>query len=249
MDMSVVPIGKYKGEPIERLLADQGYSEWLLAQAWFLERYAELAQILRTGRMAEPQDTPEHNAMIATLIDQRDSAEWLFAEIFRDWPALDWFDADFRQVVEPKGGDLELEMLRNTILIEAKPLIGDDYPSVIRQVKAGAAGQATPVVIAGKVETTNLTHSQIARQFYLAGVKLVLLDDFQKEGAAWARHRQTLVRAALPDMRQELEGMPENPGYEDEWKKNDLKKRIGRFEALADDPPPGRSQAMKENTP
>lgn len=40
----IVPIGKYKGQPSERLMADQPYTEWLVAQAWFVERYAELVK-------------------------------------------------------------------------------------------------------------------------------------------------------------------------------------------------------------
>ncbi len=174
----IVPIGKYKGQPLERLLSDQPYSEWLLAQAWFLDRYADLAQLMRMGRLSEPQDTPEHNAMVARLIDQRDVFEYLFSRLF---PGIEWDDPRIRkynQEIEPRGGDLLVSV--NTycrILIEVKPLIGDDYPSVIRQLKAGRKNYSTrprAVVVANKVEPTNLTLDQVRRQFELSGLFLIL---------------------------------------------------------------------------
>ena len=95
MKNDLVPIGKYKGQPLERLIADQPYVDWLTAQSWFLERYADLAQLLRMGRLTEPQDTPEHNAMIAGLIDRRNEVEWLFSKVFSkvfpDRPLNYWY--------------------------------------------------------------------------------------------------------------------------------------------------------------
>ena len=34
------PIGKYKGQPIERVLADRSYCRWLSDQAWFREKFS-----------------------------------------------------------------------------------------------------------------------------------------------------------------------------------------------------------------
>lgn len=67
----VVPFGKHKGQPIEVLLADPGYSEWLLAQPWFREKYTTIYQtIVNYG--GEPVETPEHNELQATfLTDER----------------------------------------------------------------------------------------------------------------------------------------------------------------------------------
>lgn len=196
MDNNIVPIGKYKGQPLEVLMADGKYSEWLLAQAWFLDRYADLAQLLRMGRLAEPQDTPEHNAMVAGLIDQRDGMEWLASF---DVPAelLDeLFSSGMHQELEPKGGDLLVRIQGRPMLVEVKPLIGDDYPSVIRQVKAVLTGPYQPrgIVIARKVEPTNLTLEQVRRQFQLAGVRLVLESEFFAGAAEWADARRAYLR-------------------------------------------------------
>lgn len=205
MNYEIVPIGKYKGQPLERLMADQSYSEWLLAQAWFVDRYAELANLLRLGRLTEPQDTPEHNAMIAGLIDQRDAFEALASRILAGYWARseEIYCSSFRQELEPKGGDILIMVDAARILVEAKPLIGDDYPSVIRQVKSAGYGRGS-VVIANKVETTNLSLQQVRRQFELAGVHLVLEAEFFEEGKAWAAQRAVDVRDALAEIDQDL---------------------------------------------
>lgn len=234
MDNGVVPIGKYRGQPIERLLEDQPYSEWLLAQSWFLDRYADLAQLMRMGRLSEPQDTPEHNAMIAGLIDRQDEFQWLFAQIYpQDDVTEDWYLAAFQQEIEPKGGDILLRSSRLSceILIEAKPLIGDDYPSVIRQVKA--SGRKHGVVIAKRVEPTNLTVEQVRRQFTLAGVKLLLEAEFFAAGDTWRAERIEYVSRMLPLLEDELaeciavlETGKHDPYDRNKWTKADLERRI-----------------------
>ncbi len=225
----IVPIGKYKGKPIEHLMADQPYSEWLLAQAWFVDRYAELAQLLRMGRLTEPQDTPDHNAMIAGLIDQRDAMECLLAPTHdRCLPGQieHLYCSEMHQEVEPKGADIRVSIGGVNLMIEVKPLIGDDYPSVIRQVKAGVAGSVTTnaVVIARTIEPTNLTVEQVKRQFELAGVRLILEHDFFENGREWAAKRSDYVTQAIVAISADIAGMQaqissagQTSGKDDEW--------------------------------
>lgn len=226
MTNDIVPIGKYKGQPLERLMADQSYSEWLLAQAWFVDRYAELAQLLRMGRLTEPQDTPEHNAMVAGLIDQRDAMEWLFAALYPAWK-LDGderlYTSGFAQEIEPKGGDILISFnwFHQSIMIEAKPLIGDDFPTVIRQAKATGRKCA---VVARRVEPTNLTLEQVRRQFELAGVRLVLEHELFASAAEWAGQRAAYYRDAIPNLEAqiaeataEIQRLKDEPPVDDGW--------------------------------
>jgi hypothetical protein len=68
MSGELVPFGKHKGEPVEQLLADQGYMEWLLAQPWVRDRYPTFHQtIINYG--GEPSESPEHNQMQAAFLD------------------------------------------------------------------------------------------------------------------------------------------------------------------------------------
>ena len=65
----VVPFGKHKGTTVVELLAkDPEYAEWIMAQGWVAERFAELHAAL-ASRGAGADDTPEHNALQARFLD------------------------------------------------------------------------------------------------------------------------------------------------------------------------------------
>ena len=64
----IVPFGKYKGQPVERMMADASYCEWALAQPWFRERFAALFALIVNGGDLDA-DTPEHNRMQALFLD------------------------------------------------------------------------------------------------------------------------------------------------------------------------------------
>jgi uncharacterized protein (DUF3820 family) len=68
MTAEIVPFGKYKGQPVAALAADEDYCEWLTAQPWFRQKYGNVYNILIQGG-AEPQDSPEHNQMQAMYLD------------------------------------------------------------------------------------------------------------------------------------------------------------------------------------
>jgi hypothetical protein len=52
-DSSIVPFGKYRGQPVDALLADQNYLDWMLAQpdlvAKIQSRYPALFNIIMVG--------------------------------------------------------------------------------------------------------------------------------------------------------------------------------------------------------
>lgn len=68
MSSEIVPFGKYKGQPADRLLADRDYCSWLMAQPWFAQRFGSTYNFV-VNYGAEPQDSPEHNAMQAWFLD------------------------------------------------------------------------------------------------------------------------------------------------------------------------------------
>jgi hypothetical protein len=65
---AVVPIGKYKGQPVEVLGADPQYAEWLVNQGWFAQRYPDLVTVI-VNNFTTPSETPEHNALVARFLD------------------------------------------------------------------------------------------------------------------------------------------------------------------------------------
>lgn len=68
MSTKIIPFGKYKGQPVEVLKEDDQYREWLMQQDWLRSRFPELRTII-VNNFGQPNDTPEHNAMVAKFID------------------------------------------------------------------------------------------------------------------------------------------------------------------------------------
>lgn len=68
MSNEVVPFGKYKGQPVEILRADDDYCQWLMGQDWFRIKFGNIYQtIINYG--GEPQESPEHNELQASFLD------------------------------------------------------------------------------------------------------------------------------------------------------------------------------------
>lgn len=67
----VVPFGKYKGATVAELLVrDHQYADWIMAQGWVAERFAELHTAI-ASRGAGIDDTPEHNALQVRFLDEK----------------------------------------------------------------------------------------------------------------------------------------------------------------------------------
>lgn len=62
----IVPFGKYKGRPVEDMLADAEYMTWLEAQPWFRERFKHLTARRDADAMSR---TPVHNRLQAMFLD------------------------------------------------------------------------------------------------------------------------------------------------------------------------------------
>lgn len=167
----VVPFGKYKGQPVERLVADRNYCDWLAQQPWFRERFNELYQlavlnvtVVNVGS-AEPQDTPLHNLLQALFLEEDNCKLLAWAIVMSDTeqskrrPLTDVELENTHKILditfENQGWDLTFEHHQARVkrpevgpphiswddgwvsyyLVELKPVIGDDYPQVLRQVK------------------------------------------------------------------------------------------------------------------
>jgi uncharacterized protein (DUF3820 family) len=231
-DMNVVPFGKYKGRPVEELIADAGYLEWLQSQAWFRERYVGLYQII-INRGAEPQDSPEHNALQVLFLDDEFCLQ--FAEAFRpgcvakakaavekerqerlavaqrelptapeSCPLYGAYRRSREELAEllPKlaspetkvvvvrtfeqqGIDVNIGVaIRHPGLaehplvhtaIELKPTVGDDYPSVLRQMLANRS----EVLVLDQYTGRGATREQFVKTFQASGKRVVFLSEIR----------------------------------------------------------------------
>lgn len=78
MSTEMVPFGKHKGKPVDALLDDRPYLEWLLAQPWAKEKLGNVYNIV-INNGAEPTETPEHNAMQIRFLSEEFRLKFLVA--------------------------------------------------------------------------------------------------------------------------------------------------------------------------
>lgn len=214
----VIPFGKHKGKTVAELLArDPSYAEWITNQNWVAERFAELhAAILTRG--ANPDDSPEHNAIQARFLDE----EFAVAAVMAAWPGrveeiwnnhLHWldhatrFDTDRAQAKAVyEQALLKRPRLRTRVqfelsgidavihigfgyqpsqnepgvlasAIEIKPALGDDFPSVMRQM---ARLRATTLVVGSY--TGSAVPEPVLRQMFAAnGISMISVRDIEAE--------------------------------------------------------------------
>jgi hypothetical protein len=148
-DPNIIPFGKYKGRLVEELLInDPQYLQWLTNQDWFRTEHVLLYQVV-INRGAEPEHTPEHNAMQVKFLDDDFCRKFL-----RRLPTYDETkhgSAKIERYFEFRGIDVILVTTVTKITsplsdepfergvaagIEIKPVVGDDYPAVLRRMMA-----------------------------------------------------------------------------------------------------------------
>ncbi len=246
----VVPFGKHKGATVAELLAkDPAYVEWLTAQGWLAQRFAELHTALIT-RGAGSDDTPEHNVMQARFLDETYRCAFLLAAGWqkeltarREWERAHWerelkrdvkeaertlqtegysaerymsstswrekliaeaqsklaaaqaklanppaFALSTTVAFEQRGIDVVIDWgIRSaswasnpSCRIELKPSVGDDYPSVMRQMARLGAGSLLVEHYTG----AGVPLEQVRAMFEANGMRLLLSREIDAELAA-----------------------------------------------------------------
>ncbi|MBM9520868.1 hypothetical protein JWG39_13690 [Desulforhopalus vacuolatus] len=237
----IIPFGKYKGKPIEILMQDEQYANWLKDQSWFREKFSNHYTLIVNNFSTEPVDTADHNAMQVKYIsaDYRMKVAYavmgdtLFkynqSHIDEMLPELlKEFEGDVRShqtlqkklttlnglsfayisgvKFEHKGVDVVYKVeygygkigsnghenykvkqavetlwkcnTYRTFRIELKPTIGDDFPQVLRQVKANGSN----VIILKEYTGTGATYDEFKKFFESQG--LIVLKQSEVEAIA-----------------------------------------------------------------
>jgi hypothetical protein len=172
----VIPFGKYKDQPVEVLAQDHEYCTWLSEQEWFRVRYPAIHTLI-INNFGQPEETPEHNALQALFVNA-DFAERFVTHVYgKEKPKL-------RGVAfEERGYDVSISLCTGqTIHVECKPSVGDDYPAILRQMKAHAVSWENHVLLIGKGGYIGaaVPLEQVRAIFKSRGVDIVLLADLQK---------------------------------------------------------------------
>lgn len=124
MSNEIVPFGKHKGKPLDALLDDREYLDWLLAQGWFQQRYGNLYQVVINNGQ-EPSETPEHNAMQIKFLDEEYRLKFAYV-VFGDRVFAFGCADRARQWVEENSKTREWEF--NNWAVRSKSLITAPLP-------------------------------------------------------------------------------------------------------------------------
>jgi uncharacterized protein (DUF3820 family) len=107
---NIVPFGKYKGRLVEELLVDDpDYVEWLSSQDWFRAKFVSLHQVI-INRGAEPEETPDHNALQVLFLD--DGFCLKFMRVFDPRFRADNVAEDLAQLDRKIAAEIKLEQER-----------------------------------------------------------------------------------------------------------------------------------------
>jgi hypothetical protein len=179
MSNEIIPFGKYKGQPVDVLMNDRPYLEWLQGQDWFRARYQNINTLI-INNFREPAETPEHNKIQAMFLDGKflyrfvEHLKSKYASRFYyerresdldPWEQHQYNDEDWNKLMESKiifeenGIDVSWG---NYLNIEIKPVLSHDYPAVLRQMKT----QGCNILFIGVFEAEGLTIEQVRKIFY-----------------------------------------------------------------------------------
>lgn len=178
---SIVPFGKYRGQPVEAMAGDRQYTDWLLQQEWFREKHDALYAIV-INNFGEPSETPEHNLMQARFLD--DHFCMALARIVFPEAGISGVSGI---AFEHKGFDVSMHVMRRgedcdwseSLLVECKPVLSDDYPAVLRQIKRTERNNHTRIALVVGSYAGAVPWSSVCSIFALDRISVVLTGDIQ----------------------------------------------------------------------
>lgn len=204
---SIVPFGKYRGQPVEVMQNDAAYCDWLMAQDWFRDRHAPIYQLI-VNNFGEPTETPEHNKLQALFLDDNfcmqllSTAKISLKEIASD---LSYNDNEVyktfcesqnkyemlylkKREFECSGWDVVFsvgiigcEYSAMDCFFEIKPCLSDDFPAVLRQMKANSRKiHGRKILIFDQFSAIGATLENIKQIFNESGFYVVQLSEIKE---------------------------------------------------------------------
>jgi hypothetical protein len=196
----ILEFGKYKRQPIEVLEHDEQYKEWVLNQPWFKDRYPKVYNVI-INNFCEPSSTPEHNRMQARFLDEEYRVAFCHAANIYAFCGVFYlegrYDEDQRALFHPREINC-LEPVRNPpkvsfevngadVLIggnlirerkiEIKPVIADDYPQVLRQIKRSGCHY----LLVGQYTGVGVDQKTFVKFFRNEGIKIIFEHEVDDE--------------------------------------------------------------------
>ena len=191
----LVPFGKHKGKPLNALLDDREYLDWVLEQPWFRQKYGNIYQIVINNGQ-EPSETPEHNLMQAQYLNKQYAYSVIHPVLLKCAPGQSEYRLSAIDFEPEGGGDVgiiaswdkhhplgDYVFRQATVIIELKPAMGDDYPAVLRTMKRIGANRSgsKDVFIIKLLVVRNysgaINREQLVQIFNLSNIHVVFESD------------------------------------------------------------------------
>lgn len=163
-------------------------------RAFFLHLYPDVEEKVRNRRAILERDIETSEEALRKLEKQNDHSNfhWMRTRDAREVLAerraqYEKFCAappptlklEFEREFEMRGVDVWLHVKSNFeahgFCIEIKPTVGDDYPAVLRQMRANRS----KYLLVGRYAGTGATCAQFAMTFASAGIRVVFLDEVE----------------------------------------------------------------------
>lgn len=200
---NIIPFGKYKGQPLEAIQEDKQYLDWLMAQDWFRSRYPQLQQVIinnfcepsETPEHNEIQGRFLENSFVqrflkcvlpetlsvydvdcskSLLIPKKDIEEDFCYEVKFEVKGIDVIITEIDLFHKGSMWYYTTRLSDSKCLnIEIKPSLSDDYPAVLRQMKANRS----TVLFINSYSGRGISYDNFCKLFLNEGIKVVLSTD------------------------------------------------------------------------
>jgi hypothetical protein len=266
--LPIVPFGKYKGQPITNLLNDTNTLEWY-KQNGILQKYPIIYNICvnQTITTNNPDSkTPEHNRLQNMFLQDENVIKLLRKIIYNktgDIPKKTHYDfnCEFESIFnwDILINDIYIYKCRsdedylcedcfdydikgiNDICVEIKPMLGDDYPCVLRKMKTQKEltrneyyinikelepGEyptiycpSNYVLLIKDFNSTTTTKEQLITIFNQSGIKVVFTDDLfnhnNPQVNTTIEQIERPIMVSLQEQEQEIIQTEENNSFRD----------------------------------
>ena len=202
----VFSFGKHKGQKVSVVQGkDPGYIKWFLSIPNMREKHKDIFAAITNTTIVNIIDgsiksdkTPEHNQMQNRFLDpiyRQYIASKFFLHVNRISYLIEYYDYPLEYAFEDRSGAdvILISKIGQKLGIEIKPILGEDYPTVLREMKS----RVHNCLLIGKFESNVTSLNQLIEIF--KNERIVVLTDTRNK--SYSEHKTGFnIFDVKPDM-------------------------------------------------